>query len=410
MKGKTKSIGIVIAFIMTIIMLMSTPANAVSKPSGTYKITDRGNDVKVIQQQLVSLGYMQSKHVTGYFGEITQSAVIKYQKDNNLKTDGIVGKATLSSLFDVKINQNRSYKLEDEGEDVKALQRLLIQKGYLGSKYDTGYFGSLTLEAVKKFQKDHNLKVDGIAGKKTLEKLLNSADSSQKTGSSTTIKTYIAKPGTLRLGDKGKEVADLQKKLKDKGYYKGSATGIFDQATKDAVKAFQKACKISVDGVVGPQTVLHLNKTQTALTNAQSQYTKPDKKALMAAYESMKDSDKADVYLLAQLIHCEARGESYEGQVAVGSVVMNRLSQGYKSIRAVIFAHNGNNYQFSPAKNGKVETVKPNESCLYAAIDAFLGAKPVGKSLYFNMKDKTDTWAARNRTLYRILGCHAFYL
>jgi peptidoglycan hydrolase-like protein with peptidoglycan-binding domain len=203
MKGRTSSKWVIIALFMIILMLLSTPAFATAKPTGKYQITDRGSNVKLIQQQLVTLGYMESKNVTGYYGELTQSAIKKFQKDSRLTADGIAGTKTLNALFDVKIDTSKSYKLEDEGENVKALQRLLINKGYLGSKYATGYYGSLTMNAVKKFQKDNKLTADGIAGKKTLAKLMSSSSTTGST-TSTTIKTYIANPGTLRLGDKGK--------------------------------------------------------------------------------------------------------------------------------------------------------------------------------------------------------------
>ena len=65
-------------------------------------------------------------------------------------------------------------------------------------------------------------------------------------------------PGALKLGSTGAEVTRVQKKLKELGYYSGAADGIYGNATKAAVKAFQKNCGITADGVAGPKTLLYL--------------------------------------------------------------------------------------------------------------------------------------------------------
>ncbi len=97
---------------------------------------------------------MQQKHTTGYFGSITEAAVTEYQEDNGIDAIGIVGPKTLMSLFDsTSFDTDALYKMGQRSEDVRSIQRLLIIKGYLGSRYDTGYFGSLTYNAVKNFRR-----------------------------------------------------------------------------------------------------------------------------------------------------------------------------------------------------------------------------------------------------------------
>lgn len=106
--------------------------------------------------------------------------------------------------------------------------------------------------------------------------------------------------------------------------------------------------------------------------------------------EYMTDEDT--VMLLAALIHCEARGEPYEGQVAVGAVVMNRVrSSAYPdTIQGVIYASG----QFSPAMSGKVDRVlasgKINESCIQAAKEALSGVSNVGSLTHFRRNDGRD--------------------
>jgi len=103
-------------------------------------------------------------------------------------------------------------------------------------------------------------------------------------------------------------------------------------------------------------------------------------------------TDADTTMLLAALIHCEARGESYEGQLAVGAVVMNRVrSSAYPdTIHGVIYASG----QFTPALNGKVNKVyesgKINESCIRAAEEALSGVSNIGDLTHFRRNDGRD--------------------
>lgn len=103
-------------------------------------------------------------------------------------------------------------------------------------------------------------------------------------------------------------------------------------------------------------------------------------------------TDADTTLLLAALIHCEARGESYEGQLAVGAVVMNRVrSSAYPdTIHGVIYASG----QFTPALNGKVNKVyesgKINESCIKAAEEALSGVSNIGDLTHFRRNDGRD--------------------
>lgn len=106
--------------------------------------------------------------------------------------------------------------------------------------------------------------------------------------------------------------------------------------------------------------------------------------------------------LLAALIHCEARGESYEGQVAVGAVVLNRVrSSAYPdTIHGVIYASG----QFSPAKSGSLarvlESGNINQSCIDAAEEALSGYSNVGDMTHFRRNDGRDGL---------VIGNHVFY-
>ena len=124
---------------------------------------------------------------------------------------------------------------------------------------------------------------------------------------------------------------------------------------------------------------------------------KAEKEAAKAAAKSGKKSDKTtttdqgavasasnDVMLLAALIQCEAGRESYEGQLAVGAVVMNRVRSGSypSSVSGVINQPS----QFPPATNGRVANALasgPSASCIQAAQAAISGQSNVGGAVHF---------------------------
>ena len=142
------------------------------------------------------------------------------------------------------------------GSDVKDLQKKLKKLGYYDAYVD-GDYGDTTVAAVKAFQKKYNLTADGIAGKETLKKL----DSAYKNADSD------KDDDSLRMGDSGSAVKDLQTKLKKLGYYSGTVDSTFGSGTYAAVKAFQKKYNLTADGVAGSET---LKKLDNAYKNADS--------------------------------------------------------------------------------------------------------------------------------------------
>ena len=142
------------------------------------------------------------------------------------------------------------------GSDVKDLQTKLKKLGYYDAYVD-GDYGDTTVAAVKAFQKKYNLTADGIAGKETLKKL----DSVYENANS------AKDDDSLRMGDSGSAVKDLQTKLKKLGYYDGTVDSTFGSGTYAAVKAFQKKYNLTADGVAGSET---LKKLDSAYKNADS--------------------------------------------------------------------------------------------------------------------------------------------
>lgn len=113
-----------------------------------------------------------------------------------------------------------------------------------------------------------------------------------------------------------------------------------------------------------------------------------------------------DTYLLAQIINAEAKGESYNGKVAVGNVIMNRVKHPDfpDTIKDVVYQRG----QFSPVTDGSINN-KPSDEAIQAAKDVMNGKRVVGsQALYFyNPDTSTNDWIFSRPTLMEI-GNHKF--
>ncbi|WP_129723760.1 peptidoglycan-binding domain-containing protein [Xylanivirga thermophila] len=257
---KQKCAKTVISLGISSMLLLSNTAFA----APLLKVGSRGNEVATLQQQLQKMNLFNYNRITGYYGNITKDAVIRFQKQHGLSPDGIVGKNTYNALSTYD-NAKRSgstsqgvlIRRGSRGGAVSELQQILKSKGYLNDKVD-GIFGRNTENAVKSFQKSSGLKSDGIVGKATWAKLgSNNIPASGSTSSNTLI----------RRGSRGGAVSELQQILKSKGYLNDKVDGIFGRNTENAVKSFQKSSGLKSDGIVGKATWAKL-KSNTSSSNS----------------------------------------------------------------------------------------------------------------------------------------------
>lgn len=113
------------------------------------------------------------------------------------------------------------------------------------------------------------------------------------------------------------------------------------------------------------------------------------------------------VELLARVINAEARGESYQGQIAVGAVIMNRVKSAEfpNTISGVIYQAN----QFSCVTNGQINMSIDKDSTVYkAAREAMNGSDPTGGALFFyNAKTAKSSWLYTRKTV-AVIGSHTF--
>lgn len=198
---------------------------------------------------------------------------------------------------------------------------------------------------------------------------------------------------SYRQGDSGSAVTTIQTKLKRWGYFDGPVDGIYGSKTSKAVRSFQRKNGLTADGVAGPATLKALGMEQTNQNSGSSQTG------------SSGGNASGDVALLAKVISAEARGEPYDGQVAVGAVILNRIAHpSFPNTLAGVVYEPG---AFTCMVDGQID--QPIASSAYqAARDALNGADPSGGAIYyFNPVTATSAWIW-SRPLLTVIGKHRF--
>lgn len=130
---------------------------------------EKSEVVLACQERLRELGYMTSEP-DGTYGNDTTIAVRRFQSRNDLVVDGYLGPSTRIALESADAVPN-GLSLGDEDETVKKVQELLVKYGYLVAGNATGYYGEITENAVKSFQRQNGLTADGMVGVQTMTKL-----------------------------------------------------------------------------------------------------------------------------------------------------------------------------------------------------------------------------------------------
>lgn len=190
-----------------------------------------------------------------------------------------------------------------------------------------------------------------------------------------------------------------------------------EETAVETVAEFSKEEQLSAQAVIEEQKKIQQAAEEAARQARIAQQEQEAREALAmqqaleaeAAKEAQKQAILAsagvteeELYLLANIIYCEAGCEPYIGKVAVGSVVLNRVASDRQpdNITDVIYAKG----QFSPVRNGSLQRAldrsSADESCYQAALEALAGAKPVGDKLYFRRV---------NGRSGQVIGHHVFY-
>jgi len=225
----------------------------------------------------------------------------------------------------------------------------------------------------------------------------------------------------VERGAFGDDVIELQARLQYIGYYNGAIDGIFGYGTYWALRNFQQDYGLDVDGIAGGNTkTVLVNNSQynrewvmeqinkgtrfthyggQSLENQVQQGTKNSQVQLPGKYSEQ------DLQLMANAVYGEARGEPYEGQVAVAAVILNRLESPDfpNSISGIIFQPRA----FTAVADGQI-WLEPNERAKQAVLDAMNGWDPSENALYyFNPETATSGWIW-SRPQIKQIGDHIF--
>lgn len=197
-----------------------------------------------------------------------------------------------------------------------------------------------------------------------------------------------------KYGSRGDEVTQIQERLTELGYDPGTADGIFGTRTQEAVRAFQQDYGLAVDGIAGENTLRALGLLEDSPDDGDA-----------ASTEGYGGFSAGDLDLLASIISAEARGEPYEGQVAVGAVIMNRISHPSfpNTLSGVIYQPGA----FSCLNDGGINAATA-ESAYTAAREAINGSDPTGGAVYYYNPAKTTNKWIWSRQVVAIIGAHRF--
>ncbi|WP_262393121.1 spore cortex-lytic enzyme [Sporolactobacillus inulinus] len=240
----------------------------------------------------------------------------------------------------------------------------------------------------------------------------------------------------IMRGDTGDDVIELQARLQYISFYKGKIDGAFGYGTYWALRNFQSQFGLKIDGMGGAQTKQKLVKASQYDRNfvksnlnagnpftyyggiPLSQQVQKKAKSPSGSATTGKQSQgkytidnlpqgysKSDINLMANAVYGEARGEPYIGQVAVGSVIVNRVADPRfpNNISDVIFQPGA----FTAVADGQI-WLTPNESAKKAVMDAINGWDPSnGAIYYFNPDTATSAWIWSRPQIGKI-GKHIF--
>ncbi|MEB1808594.1 MAG: cell wall hydrolase [Bacillaceae bacterium] len=185
-------------------------------------------------------------------------------------------------------------------------------------------------------------------------------------------KEFYAYEYTMQKEDRSQQVFQLQEKLVQLGYLHVAPTGYYGTLTENAVLQLQQDFRLSVDGIAGPRTLHRL----------------------------------MEIEKMAKIVHGEARGEAYKGQVAVAAVIKNRLysSEFPSTVEGVIYQRNA----FTAVQDGQYD-LTPTYIAYRAVKDAWLGWDPTyGSTYYYNPRIATSQWIFNNTTPKLTIGRHLF--
>lgn len=264
------------------------------------------------------------------------------------------------------------------GDDVIELQARLQNIGFYNGKID-GVFGWGTYWALRNFQYEFGLPIDGLAGESTKNKLVKASNFNKQW-----VHEQINKGNTFTYYGN----VPIEKQVKP-----NSNTGTKKSSSNKTTANKGTTNKESTSN--NAQT-----KKENTNTNTNTNKTKNTKATNIPAGFS-----ENDINLLAQAVYGESRGEPYVGQVAVAAVILNRLESANfpNTLSEIIYEP----LAFTAVADGQIN-LEPDETARKAVIDAINGMDPSGNATYyFNPETATSEWIW-SRPQIKKIGKHIF--
>ncbi|GAA0296986.1 N-acetylmuramoyl-L-alanine amidase [Gracilibacillus halotolerans] len=301
------------------------------------------------------------------------------------------------------------------GEDVIELQARLQYLGFYNGKID-GVFGWGTYWALRNFQYEFGLeKIDGLGGQKTKEMLERASEYN---------KSYVHEQ--LKQGNKFTHYGGMPLEHQTKKQDPKKEAGQGEQGKGGSSQPEQKREETQEAPPENQPTEEQQNqegnqqptRDQEEATPAPQEEAPPAPQEEETGENANEDVDleptavnvpqgfsQNDINLMANAVHGEARGEPYEGKVAVAAVILNRLESPTfpNTISGVIFEPAA----FTAVADGQI-WLTPDDSARRAVIDAINGWDPTGEAVYyFNPDTATNSWIWSRPQIKRI-GKHIF--
>lgn len=276
------------------------------------------------------------------------------------------------------------------GEDVIELQSRLQYIGYYNGKID-GVFGWSTYWALRNFQYEYGLPIDGLAGWETKLKLAKASQYNEQF-----VRKQIEKGGKFsHYGGVGleKQKQPVRKTPNAQNNGKAPVTPAKTPAQPKADAPAQPKAQPPVQPKPAAQ------KQPPAKAQPKAEASKP------TAKNTPNGFSQNDIQLMANAVYGESRGEPYTGQVAVAAVILNRVESANfpDTVSGVIFEPGA----FTAVADGQI-WLTPNEKAKKAVIDAINGLDPTGNAIYyFNPETATSKWIWSRPQIKRI-GKHIF--
>ena len=284
-----------------------------------------------IQSRLMELGYMEEDKSTSYYGDTTEDAIKKFERQLGMPTDGICSLEVYSILMS-KNAPSYEVKRRYQGDDIKVLQQQLYELNYLLYEDDVnGYFGKKTETAVMEMQKSNDLKQTGTIDLKTLNFLY-----------SENVKAY-----TITNKSDPSIIRTYQLRLRDLGYYFGECNGFYGDDFRMAVRMYQLNNSQLSDGFISPSTKFSLD----------SKYARP-----FSLYLGQRSNNVKTIQdRLVELNYLEeSQAKGYYGEFTAQAVALFQQNNGLEVTGAVNGETNRvlNTEEAIPSSEGPIKFVK----------------------------------------------------